>query len=210
MVNTLVLIQKFQRIYEPTHCDSLPKRGLCTRTTHSPKLWPNGQSFCRPRDSCLGEEPDVTGVSVRAESVEGSASWELVKAPIVWSWSVRVLSDWSTAWFLQERGVEVTVVDRDGVAADASWGNAGWLAPALTLPPARTRSAPIRLARDAQPVVPGVRATDHRSEADSVPGRVRAPLHAVEVAGSDVGLHRGQTEQPWARTTNSPTVASKN
>ena len=40
----------------------------------------------------------------------------------------------STAWFLQERGVEVTVVDRDGVAADASWGNAGWLAPALTLP----------------------------------------------------------------------------
>lgn len=40
----------------------------------------------------------------------------------------------SCAWFLQERGVDVTVVDRDGVAADASWGNAGWLAPALTLP----------------------------------------------------------------------------
>ena len=40
----------------------------------------------------------------------------------------------STAWFLQERGVRVTVVDRDGVAPDASWGNAGWLAPALTLP----------------------------------------------------------------------------
>ncbi|MEU2006133.1 NAD(P)/FAD-dependent oxidoreductase [Rhodococcus sp. NPDC019627] len=40
----------------------------------------------------------------------------------------------STAWFLQERGVHVTVVDREGVAADASWGNAGWLAPALTLP----------------------------------------------------------------------------
>lgn len=40
----------------------------------------------------------------------------------------------STAWFLQERGVEVTVLDRTGVAADASWGNAGWLAPALTLP----------------------------------------------------------------------------
>ncbi|BBY94615.1 hypothetical protein MGALJ_42840 [Mycobacterium gallinarum] len=30
----------------------------------------------------------------------------------------------STAWFLQERGVEVTVVDRAGVAAGASWGNA--------------------------------------------------------------------------------------
>lgn len=40
----------------------------------------------------------------------------------------------STAWFLQERGVRVTVVDRKGVAADSSWGNAGWLAPALTLP----------------------------------------------------------------------------
>ncbi|WP_072691008.1 NAD(P)/FAD-dependent oxidoreductase [Rhodococcus marinonascens] len=40
----------------------------------------------------------------------------------------------STAWFLQERGVRVTVVDRKGVAGDSSWGNAGWLAPALTLP----------------------------------------------------------------------------
>ena len=40
----------------------------------------------------------------------------------------------STAWFLQERGVEVTVVDRTGVAAGASWGNAGWVAPGLTLP----------------------------------------------------------------------------
>ncbi|EKF24554.1 FAD binding domain protein [Mycolicibacterium hassiacum DSM 44199] len=40
----------------------------------------------------------------------------------------------STAWFLQERGVEVTVVDREGVAAGASWGNAGWISPALTIP----------------------------------------------------------------------------
>jgi D-amino-acid dehydrogenase len=40
----------------------------------------------------------------------------------------------STAWFLQERGVEVTVVDRQGVAAGASWGNAGWVSPALTIP----------------------------------------------------------------------------
>ena len=40
----------------------------------------------------------------------------------------------STAWFLQERGLDVTVVDRTGVAAGASWGNAGWIAPALTLP----------------------------------------------------------------------------
>lgn len=40
----------------------------------------------------------------------------------------------STAWFLAERGVEVTVVDRTGVAAGASWGNAGWVSPALTIP----------------------------------------------------------------------------
>jgi D-amino-acid dehydrogenase len=40
----------------------------------------------------------------------------------------------STAWFLQERGIEVTVVDRSGVAAGASWGNAGWISPALTIP----------------------------------------------------------------------------
>ncbi|MFF5213265.1 NAD(P)/FAD-dependent oxidoreductase [Streptosporangium sp. NPDC000396] len=40
----------------------------------------------------------------------------------------------STAWFLQERGVDVTVVDRHGVAAGASWGNAGWLSPGLAIP----------------------------------------------------------------------------
>lgn len=31
----------------------------------------------------------------------------------------------STAWFLREQGVEVTVLDRTGVGAGASWGNAG-------------------------------------------------------------------------------------
>lgn len=40
----------------------------------------------------------------------------------------------TTAWYLQERGVRVTVVDRKGIAAGSSWGNAGWLTPALTLP----------------------------------------------------------------------------
>lgn len=40
----------------------------------------------------------------------------------------------STAWFLQERGIDVTIVDRTGVAAGASWGNAGWVSPALTAP----------------------------------------------------------------------------
>ena len=40
----------------------------------------------------------------------------------------------STAWFLQEHGVEVTVVDRAGVAAGSSWGNAGYLAPTFSIP----------------------------------------------------------------------------
>lgn len=40
----------------------------------------------------------------------------------------------STAWFLQERGVQVTVVDAEDVAAGASWGNAGYLSPALAIP----------------------------------------------------------------------------
>lgn len=40
----------------------------------------------------------------------------------------------SAAWFLQAEGVRVTVVDRSGVAAGSSWGNAGWIAPALTHP----------------------------------------------------------------------------
>ena len=40
----------------------------------------------------------------------------------------------STAWFLQEGGVQVTVLERRDVAAGASWGNAGWLTPALTTP----------------------------------------------------------------------------
>ncbi|MGO4343269.1 NAD(P)/FAD-dependent oxidoreductase [Pedococcus sp. 2YAF34] len=40
----------------------------------------------------------------------------------------------STAWFLQEQGVEVTVLDREGVAAGSSWGNAGWLTPGIATP----------------------------------------------------------------------------
>ncbi|MDQ0380419.1 NAD(P)/FAD-dependent oxidoreductase [Amycolatopsis thermophila] len=71
----------------------------------------------------------------------------------------------STAWFLQEHGVRVMVVDRDGVAAGASWGNAGWLSPGLAIPlnePAvlRTglasllrRDAPLHVPRTADPAL---------------------------------------------------------
>ena len=61
----------------------------------------------------------------------------------------------STAWFLQEHGVSVTVVDRTGVAAGASWGNAGWIAPALSVPlndPRTLRSVLRSLPNKAAPV----------------------------------------------------------
>jgi D-amino-acid dehydrogenase len=40
----------------------------------------------------------------------------------------------ATAWFLQQRGADVDVFERRRVAAGSSWGNAGWLTPALTTP----------------------------------------------------------------------------
>ncbi|HIY41873.1 MAG TPA: FAD-binding oxidoreductase [Candidatus Nocardiopsis merdipullorum] len=40
----------------------------------------------------------------------------------------------STAWHLQEHGIEVTVLERGRVASGASWGNAGWLSPGLAIP----------------------------------------------------------------------------
>lgn len=40
----------------------------------------------------------------------------------------------SVAWFLQERGVDVTLYDADRAGHGASWGNAGWLTPAITVP----------------------------------------------------------------------------
>lgn len=40
----------------------------------------------------------------------------------------------SVAWFLHKRGVAVTVYDSDHAGDGASWGNAGWLTPALTAP----------------------------------------------------------------------------
>jgi D-amino-acid dehydrogenase len=40
----------------------------------------------------------------------------------------------ATAWFLQERGVGVDVFERAHVGAGSSWGNAGWLTPALVAP----------------------------------------------------------------------------
>ncbi len=70
----------------------------------------------------------------------------------------------STAWHLQADGVEVTVVDRDGVAAGSSWGNAGWLSPALTLPlaePAVLASGIRSMLKSSSPVYVPVAADPH-------------------------------------------------
>jgi D-amino-acid dehydrogenase len=40
----------------------------------------------------------------------------------------------STAWFLQERGVEAVVFDQGDVASGSSRGNAGWLTPSMATP----------------------------------------------------------------------------
>ncbi|GAA4115805.1 FAD-dependent oxidoreductase [Knoellia locipacati] len=67
----------------------------------------------------------------------------------------------STAWYLQEQGVTVTVLDADGVAAGSSWGNAGWLAPALTLPlpePAILKTGILATLKPDSPVYVPVRA----------------------------------------------------
>ena len=40
----------------------------------------------------------------------------------------------STAWYLQERGVAVTVVDAGRAGSGASWGNAGWVVPGMVTP----------------------------------------------------------------------------
>lgn len=61
----------------------------------------------------------------------------------------------SVAWFLQERGVDVTVHEADRAGQGASWGNAGWLTPAITVPlpePAVLRYGLGALVRPSSPV----------------------------------------------------------
>ena len=43
-------------------------------------------------------------------------------------------SAWPPPGSSRSAGVEVTVLDREGVAAGSSWGNAGWLTPGLATP----------------------------------------------------------------------------
>jgi len=112
----------------------------------------------------------------------------------------------STAWFLQERGVEVTVVDRVGVAAGSSWGNAGWISPALAIPlnePTNLRfglrsllspTAPLQIPLNAAPALWNFLA---RFAANSRPStwrravRANAPLSAECIEAYDVLVANG-------------------
>ena len=90
----------------------------------------------------------------------------------------------STAWYLQRRGVRVTVVDRKGVAAGSSWGNAGMLNPAFTVP--LPEPSVLRY---------GLRSLFDRSSPVSVPPAVDTGLWAFLLA-----FARNCTQDRWRRT----------
>ena len=102
----------------------------------------------------------------------------------------------ATAWFLQEAGVRVTVYERDHVGAGASWGNAGWLTPALTAPLPEPAVLRYGLRARAQPAIAGVPATARRPHAAALPGRVRRPQHVAPVAPRDGRVRAAQRARP--------------
>ena len=90
----------------------------------------------------------------------------------------------ATAWFLQERGVEVTVIERDGVAAGSSWGNAGWLTPGIATP--LPEPAVLRYGlRAVSAPAPGLRAAQRECRTSSSSWRVHPPLHDEGVEEGD-------------------------
>ncbi|WP_236795028.1 FAD-binding oxidoreductase [Amycolatopsis sp. GM8] len=89
----------------------------------------------------------------------------------------------SCAWFLQEHGADVTVLDRSGVGAGASWGNAGYITPAMSAPlpePALLREGVRSLLTPGSPV--------------TVSGRVSAATLAFLA-----GFTRNSTGSRWRR-----------
>ncbi|MFD2399836.1 NAD(P)/FAD-dependent oxidoreductase [Prauserella oleivorans] len=101
----------------------------------------------------------------------------------------------STAWFLQERGVEVTVVDRTGVAAGASWGNAGWLSLDW---PCRSMNRRCCATACAPCSTRGRRCTSPacRPGAVAVPAPVRRALHVALVGTGGAGQPAAQPRLP--------------
>src|SRR6185312_13001772 len=84
----------------------------------------------REESSCVTQPSRTTEPRSRREPTEMSTVAPPRSAVVVGAGMVGL----ATAWHLQEQGVEVTVVDREGVAAGSSWGNAGWLTPGMAMP----------------------------------------------------------------------------
>lgn len=95
-----------------------------------------------------------------------------------------------TAWFLQERGAQVTVIDEAGPGAGASWGNAGWITPTLSTPlpePSLLAHGIRQLPKPSSPLyVPAGAITDPgllgflaRFARNSTPGRWRAGMEKL-------------------------------
>ena len=90
----------------------------------------------------------------------------------------------STAWFLQEHGFEVTVLERSHVAAGASWGNAGWLMPGDATPLASP--AMLRM---------GLRGLTRRGSALAIP-----PLAGPDLYRFLLRFARNCTSAQWERS----------
>lgn len=90
----------------------------------------------------------------------------------------------SCAWYLQQHGAEVTVLDRATVGAGASWGNAGYLAPGMAVPlpePALLRE--------------GLRGLAHRDS----PLALGPAVASASTAAFLAGFTRNATTRRWQR-----------
>ncbi len=125
----------------------------------------------------------------------------------------------SVAWFLQQEGFDVTVLDQLDVAAGASGGNAGWITPAMASPlpePTVLRSAMTSLLRPGSPLripprsLPGTWRFLAAFAARSTSRRWRegvasfAPICALALSSYDLLASGGVT----ARVLKAPIVAA--
>ena len=115
----------------------------------------------------------------------------------------------ATAWFLQDGGAQVTVYERDRVAAGASWGNAGWLSPGFVAPLPEPAVLRYGAARRGQPAVAGVPAAARRPEPAAVPRVVRPAQHAGAVAARDGRLRSVAATVPSRPSTTSAGVCRR-
>ena len=152
---------------------------------------------CSSWDSCCSAQGGIPGCAVTLDAMAPITAAGLPvpqRVAVVGAGMVGL----STAWFLQEHGVEVTVLDREGVAAGSSWGNAG-LADARHRDAAAGAGRPqVRPARRAVAVLAGLRAAERRPQVPQVRHRVHQELD-----------DEGSGRRRWARSCRSTTCRSR-